>query len=889
MKGHRRPQTVRALIGLAVGLGASQLAYAASLGPIQVNSYMGQPLKAAIRVNGLTPAQAQTASVSLADSAEYSKRGVVKTPEQSSLSFRLVPSGNAYTIAVSSNSRMNEPFVNFVLSFRSGGEVHTREYSVFLDPDPAVKAGIAPAPVSAPVAAAPVAMATPVGQAVPAAQGFDSPVPHGAQRVALTGQYEYPEPAAATGRATRAAAPAKAPARARSTDSQAHVSLDRLQGNQYGPVRQGETLFSIADAARPSHVPVRTMMRAIFNANRRAFATNSMDSLMAGQTLIIPSNVGESAAGKRSRASNDSEETRPKARQQARQEPKQATEVKEAESKVDAQLSGVVQNTVSEDTVRPVEMNPEEIAKAQAEAARLAAEQAEAQAKAEAAKLAEQAQEAEKLALEPLQAQDTEGSNTGSAMVLDTADSIGSAEQSGNTESSVVVEDTSTQPAEPEPVTVETPPSQDATPIAVPSAQPPAVVENTPAEPAAQQTPPPAKRPVAPPPPPVEEEASLFGLPLWAVAAIGGLLALLLVLGALVAIKKRKAAAQSEEMSEEEIEALAMNMSFEDEQRLAALINDEDDMPRQTHHARYDEQDEVEQSDYDTQFFSNDDAEEHSSAVSLHKSSSYEEEEQIDALDDFFADADAQAQHHALESIDVNTQEQSFEGLDDFFSDADTEQSTFSAPQAAEDDGVSFDGLDDFFTDSDESAPVAQAKPAPVEDDFADIQFDGLDDFLSESEVEAQAATPVASSSAASSDDFVDLDSMEELNFFADSEPQAEEPVVVESVADDLAAENALFADLAFVQDEVVEDVVQEAVPPAVAAVEFVEQEVKQEETSAADIEAMSITLDLASAYISGGIKPDKVAKVRGWLEEVLQKGSEEQKANAAELMSKLP
>ena len=60
-------------------------------------------------------------------------------------------------------------------------------------------------------------------------------------------------------------------------------------GSTYGPVRDNETLFSIANAARPSEdVSIQQMMRAIYNANRGSFAHNNMGNLMVGSTLVIP-------------------------------------------------------------------------------------------------------------------------------------------------------------------------------------------------------------------------------------------------------------------------------------------------------------------------------------------------------------------------------------------------------------------------------------------------------------------------------------------------------------------------------------------------------------------------------------------------------------------------
>lgn len=842
MKGHR-PQAIRVLIGLALGLGATNLANAAaSLGPIQVNSYMGQPLNAAIRVDGLSPSNAQGAVVTLADNAEYSKRGVVKTPEQSSLAFRLVPSGNAYTIAVSSAARMNEPFVNFVLTFRSGGEVHTREYSVFLDPDPAAKAGIAP--VAANIAATPAVTASPNPALQPAsanAQGWGD-VPQGAQRVALNGQ-----------NVSTAAAPTQTNAEAASAP---RVNTARVNGNRYGPVGRGETLYSIANATRPSHVSVQTMMRAIFNANRRAFANNSMDSLMAGQTLVIPSDPAASASKRRKSTAADSEETRPRARHSAEQIITKAPEESTPSEEIVVNLNDENKDDAA---IRPVEMTEEEIAQAQAQA--------------EAAKLAVEEKQQESLATEPsesvstqeeqsVQISDTpeQAQENTSAMLLDDANTIDANPQIEATPTETVVEPETTEeeiatqnaeeqnePTEPATVEVEN--------------KAPQVVEST-----QEQTPPPVSinpTPVndtaakaAPTPPPVatntqEDEGFLFGLPLWAVGAISALLLALLVLAVLAALKKRKTSDEPE-MSEEEIQALAMSIGAEDEQRLAALINDE---PTDKIEHNYSEQ-----SEYDREFFSNDDSSAETN-LSLHKSETNPVEEKIDELDDFFADADAQAQAQALENIEVDVEPQVFDDLDDFFSDDHSEATLIasSTEHTTTHHSNAFTEVEDFFTDIDADTQIDFKKPAIAEDNFEDLQFDDLDDFLSETNTDD---IPEQSSSQ----DNLNMDLIEDLDFFADSSSE----------------ETSNVTNIEKTEESVFEDISADSLSIENTAVE-------KTVVSSADIEAMSINLDLAAAYIDSGIKPEKVAKVRTWLEEVLEKGSEEQQKIATDLIKKLP
>lgn len=60
-------------------------------------------------------------------------------------------------------------------------------------------------------------------------------------------------------------------------------------GNSYGPVRNGETLWPIAQALKPAGITTRQMAMALLRANPQAFVDNDINRLRAGATLTIPS------------------------------------------------------------------------------------------------------------------------------------------------------------------------------------------------------------------------------------------------------------------------------------------------------------------------------------------------------------------------------------------------------------------------------------------------------------------------------------------------------------------------------------------------------------------------------------------------------------------------
>ena len=346
MNRNQTPARLRHTVALAVGLGCSSAAISIGLGPIHVNSSIGQPMSATIPVEGLTAASAKGATVQLASAAAYRARGIELLPSHQKLRFSLVPSGKGYVIRVTSTASIRDPFVNFLITINSNGSTVTREYAAFFNPDPLN-----------PNAAEPMA----VVEKPTLADNADSkgkkkgkkdkaekperellPVGEPESRAELAGLRRGNEPVLANPKKEQKEKELKAkkekeqkakeqqiaarkaqPPRAASADSEGwgghDLAMQQKQarpaaaerndngeggysyysasvkpgsipvGSKYGPVKSNETLFSIANAARPSDsVSIQQMMRAIYNANRGSFAHNDMGNLMIGSTLVIP-------------------------------------------------------------------------------------------------------------------------------------------------------------------------------------------------------------------------------------------------------------------------------------------------------------------------------------------------------------------------------------------------------------------------------------------------------------------------------------------------------------------------------------------------------------------------------------------------------------------------
>ena len=303
-------------------------------------------MSATIRVDGLDAATAKGATVQLASAAAYRARGIELLPIHQKLRFSLVPSGKGYVIRVTSTTGIREPFLNFLLTINSNGSTITREYAAFFNQDP-LNPGLGGGPTLAEVPPEKVTPPTD-GKKVRGKKGKELKGQQDAENnptIDFTGRNKK-EQLADNGKngepanrvketkkvkeEPRKKAPLPRPANPNSEGWGGHDTLaggppkqtqpplyqrppKRLElkncnddgryscyspdvkpgsiaiGSTYGPVRGNETLFSIANAARPSEdVSIQQMMRAIYNANRGSFAHNNMGNLMVGSTLVIP-------------------------------------------------------------------------------------------------------------------------------------------------------------------------------------------------------------------------------------------------------------------------------------------------------------------------------------------------------------------------------------------------------------------------------------------------------------------------------------------------------------------------------------------------------------------------------------------------------------------------
>ncbi|WP_419186911.1 FimV family protein, partial [Azohydromonas sediminis] len=156
--------------------------WALGLGRLQVQSALGETLRAEIDVTSLTPDEAASLQVRVAPPESYRAAGLDYNAVLPSTRATLVrrPDGRA-VLRLTSDRPVQEPFVDVILEMTWASGRLVREYTLLLDPPrvmpappvqataPAATSPVAPsAQPEAPVAAAPAPAAAPPAPAAPA-------------------------------------------------------------------------------------------------------------------------------------------------------------------------------------------------------------------------------------------------------------------------------------------------------------------------------------------------------------------------------------------------------------------------------------------------------------------------------------------------------------------------------------------------------------------------------------------------------------------------------------------------------------------------------------------------------------------------------------------------
>jgi len=311
-------------LALALALGAAP-AHALGLGALEVKSGLNQPLVAEIPILSAAPGELEELEVRLASPEAFARVGLER-PVGLTANLQMEVGRNAQgqpVIRVTTSNRFNEPFLTFLIEANWGRGSVVREYSALVDPPHIAPAVIrpleTPAVAAAPVVSAPAPMppaapaepvALPEEPATEVAEIMPEPTPEPAPEPVAPMPVPEPEPVAAVPEPLpepeppapepapepvpepapepepeRVAEPEPAPP---APPAPAPAPAPAAPG-QYGPVADGQTLWSIASSTRPDPaVTVNQMMLALQRANPEAFIDDNINQLKRGAVLRIP-------------------------------------------------------------------------------------------------------------------------------------------------------------------------------------------------------------------------------------------------------------------------------------------------------------------------------------------------------------------------------------------------------------------------------------------------------------------------------------------------------------------------------------------------------------------------------------------------------------------------
>ena len=267
--GIRITSVFRAL-SLSLALTLPSLVGAVTLGPINVLSNLGEPLKAVIEVLDLQGEQNLT--IALAPADEFSKAGNTRSILMQSLKLGIVQQGRKSIITLTTDKPLDQPIYGLLLEFSANGESKIAEFAVL--PEEAVKVA-EPAMAIEPAVTEETVSPTPTPPIAQTAQASAEDQP-----VAVIPGADPTETAVKTAE---------------------NIALVEAQPtSRQHSVQRGQNLTVIARQYSVADADLNKFIAATFSENPDAFIKNNLHYLKAGAVLALPSDEAVSMVDDRS-------------------------------------------------------------------------------------------------------------------------------------------------------------------------------------------------------------------------------------------------------------------------------------------------------------------------------------------------------------------------------------------------------------------------------------------------------------------------------------------------------------------------------------------------------------------------------------------------------------
>lgn len=235
--------------------------YTAGLGKLNVNSGLGEPLKAEVELLSVTPEELSSLTAAIASEEAYNVQGITRLGIHSNIRVDVAKSDTgAPILKIRSSAPINDPYLDMLIQVDWASGRLLREYTLLLDP-PEYKQASNAVSDFAPVV-------RPSANAGSASRDTNTTKP-------LARNVKKSQKKNANAAKPEDAAPADA--------EQKEAGVAELT------TKRGDTLAAIAQKMQVEGVSLDQMLVGLFENNKSAFANANMNQLKVGQIIKAPS------------------------------------------------------------------------------------------------------------------------------------------------------------------------------------------------------------------------------------------------------------------------------------------------------------------------------------------------------------------------------------------------------------------------------------------------------------------------------------------------------------------------------------------------------------------------------------------------------------------------
>ncbi len=273
--------SIASAIALVFGLAAGQ-ANALSLGPINVQSALGEPLRAEVDLSDISATEAENLRLNIASADAFRQAGIAYNQALAEVRANLQRRADGrYVVRLTGTRPLSEPFVDLLLEANwSSGRI-VRDYTLLLDP-PSNRPTVAIASTALQQSGSiePVARPAPPTPASQIARAPDAVTVRPTPAVPPVPTVPLTPPAISS--ATASAAPVAPIAPLASSQSVAPPISRRIT------VQRGDTAGEIARSYKPAEISLDQMLLALLHANPDAFIGGNVNRMRSGAVLTLP-------------------------------------------------------------------------------------------------------------------------------------------------------------------------------------------------------------------------------------------------------------------------------------------------------------------------------------------------------------------------------------------------------------------------------------------------------------------------------------------------------------------------------------------------------------------------------------------------------------------------